>query len=262
MIPTADHDGVRARRSSVAYLPAGSGRSDSPSPCDRATPSVADDDAVVGLARRGRVTLSLATSCGDGAGLALERVAPAAAARHAVDVDVVPRRIVVENIGGSSSSLPSGRTSTFADGAPGSPPASPYGGCTARSERTISDVSGVRHRQARSTASPPRWRPGAAASRGRGRSARSRSGTPISATSTGMLAARLRRVREAVVAVADGRRAPGADDELVEDEAARPSGPLGAEDRERVAALAGRRHAVGDQLRERAVDRVEHPEAR
>ena len=36
---------------------------------------------------------------------------------------------------------------------------------------------------------------------------------------------------------------------------------LGAEDGERVAALARRGHAVGDQLRERAVDRVERAEA-
>ena len=47
-----------------------------------------------------------------------------------------------------------------------------------------------------------------------------------------------RRVREAVVAVGLRRAAPGADDELVEDEAL-AVGPLGAEDRERVAALAG-----------------------
>ena len=46
-----------------------------------------------------------------------------------------------------------------------------------------------------------------------------------------------RRVREAVVAVRLRRAAPGADDELVEDEAL-AVGPFGAEDRERVAALA------------------------
>ena len=42
-------------------------------------------------------------------------------------------------------------------------PARPYGGCAARSERTISDVSGVRQRQTRSIARPPRCSPGAAA---------------------------------------------------------------------------------------------------
>ena len=49
------------------------------------------------------------------------------------------------------------------------------------------------------------------------------------------------RIREPVVAVADGRAAPGADDELVEDEAIAALGTVGAEDGERVAALARRR---------------------
>ena len=59
---------------------------------------------------------------------------------------------------------------------------------------------------------------------------------------------------------ATGRAAPGADDELAVDErlAAVPAG----EERERAAALARRRHAVGNELRERAVHRVGEAVAR
>src|SRR4051794_37219923 len=71
------------------------------------------------------------------------------------------------------------------------------------------------------------------------------------------------RVGEAVVAVPDRSPAPGADDELVEDEpAAITLEAVGAEDRKRVAALASRRNAIGDQLGQRAVERIEHSEAR
>src|SRR5206468_2897387 len=70
-----------------------------------------------------------------------------------------PGWIVVENIDGSTSSVPSAWISKFDESAPGPPPWSPYGGCAARSDRTIKDVSAVRHRQTRSTASPPRCSP-------------------------------------------------------------------------------------------------------
>ena len=94
--------------------------------------------------------------------IALERVAPAAAARHPVDVDVARLDRGREHRG-STSSLPSGRRRMLLD---------VRAGCrrrrartaavSARSERTISDVSGVRQRQTRSIARPPRCSPGAA----------------------------------------------------------------------------------------------------
>ena len=76
-----------------------------------------------------------------------------------------------------------------------------------------------------------------------------------------MFAARLAGFVTPSLPSATRRGAPGADDELVEDEAAALRS-LGAEDRERVAALSGGRDAIGDQLGERAVHRVEDPEPR
>ncbi len=77
-----------------------------------------------------------------------------------------------------------------------------------------------------------------------------------------MFAARLAGFVSPSLPSRDGRAAPGADDELVEDEPVAALRTVGAEDGEGVPALPGGRDPVGDQLRERAVERVEHPEAR
>ena len=146
------------------------------------------------------------------------------------------------------------------EGAPAPPPARPYGGRSARSERTISEVPGVRHRQTRSIARPPRCSPGPA---GVGHE-------PVPLDDDREL--RLRHldgdvrgeaggVREPVVPVPGRRAAPRPDDQLVVDVPVAAAGPVGAEDGERVAALARGRHPVGDQLRERAVERVDHAKA-
>ena len=163
--------------------------------------------------------------------VALRRVAPAAAARRAVHVDVARARSWSRT---STAAPPRCRPAWMQEvrrrARPAAPPCSPYGGCAARSERTISDVSGVRQRQTRSTARPPRCSPGAA-----------RVGhEPVALDHDRELGLRdldrdvrgeARRVRQPVVAVVLGRAAPGADDELVEDEAVAAVGALGAEDR-------------------------------
>ena len=94
----------------------------------------------------------------------------------------------------------------------------------------MSEVPGVGHRQTRSIASPPRCSPAPPVS-GTSPYRSTTIGNSDSATSTGMFAARLAAVREAVVPVPGRRAAPGADDQLVEHVPVALAGPVGAESR-------------------------------
>ena len=163
------------------------------------------------------------TSRADALGVALERVAPAAAARHAVVVDVALADRRREHRRQRSSRCRSSCERRSTRARPGSPPCEAVRrvhlrgrsgrAATCRASRHAPDAL---DREAAAVAARRRR------CRGRARSARSGSGSPTPATSTGMFAARLapgsrgRRCRRRL-----GRAAPGADDELVVDEPAR-----------------------------------------
>ena len=121
--------------------------------------SVRDHDAVA-LARRGDRHLPVQDVGENGGRVALERRAEAAAPGGDVREAVA---LVERAAPPSASSAAPGRsppeTTTLLDGAPGSPPSSPYGGWSRRSVRIVSVALRASTRYSRTYASPPRCRP-------------------------------------------------------------------------------------------------------
>ena len=151
--PAADHDSIGL----VDHAPLLSSRRD----CRRGgvhRPVRPDHDAVA-LARGLDAHLLVGDVGGDRVRLAHERVAPAAAARGAVDIDVARLDRDREHRGQRLLRPVRPERGRCSSGLRRRRPRARTEAVRARSERTISDVPGVRHRQTRSIARPPRCSP-------------------------------------------------------------------------------------------------------